>query len=763
MSNNKGFTLVELLVAVSILAILTIIAIPTLRAFQQKNQTTQYANYKKSLQTSGKLYNDSYSDDVFGEAPFGCEKVELKELMNKNVAKDISLKDVSCNISYNNSFVVLRKFGSEYSYKAYLHCEDSKHSVRYSDMNGEFGLCANANKPPRVDVTYKEAQSNKNKNKSVVVSLIDEYGFTANQSFEYGWTKKTTISSLTDADFKKVYNYNNEVKKSTGKEVTLKSKGIVPDVELTGDWRLAIRPKKVQNIVGLSNTEVKLTGPFRFDHTAPACPEVTAVDQNGNIVAPGHSAKEITFKINIKNDEGDFKSYDVEQSFNDGDYEVIGTNQVADSYKPNGDGKYKLKIKPRDYAGNVNNNCVSGAYIKDNKEPDCPTVTAKVNNNSFTKDNWTDASKIDFTFKFTNDTTKWDWYTNSSNGTYTFEDIKFTLHDSSISSSTKTKSITEEGKRSILTAVYDEAGNVNRKCISTFWGIDRCGSVTYKNGTTCSAACGDGTYNRLAYSNYSSKRCPDKDQSSGGTACKIKECPIKPKKPTIKNDYNNTWTNKKYSFTMSTTTDEGSIGSWYWKWDGGNWTEYSSSSGKNKITSQEFQSEHDKDLFVRVCSVHASGVKDKENCTSSDSTRIKIDHTAPSITATAKNTKKSFKTEGCQTSSTCTINYGSNHNGVDLVAVEPKLDDGNPGSGIADWGAQAKYEKGGKGCNWGDGIDYSWTGRSVCESAGSGHVIRCYKVKDTAGNKSAKVCSCATPTVKILSSSDLEKDGYGCW
>jgi len=39
MKNNKGFTLVELLVAVSILAILTMLAIPTLRAFQNSNNT----------------------------------------------------------------------------------------------------------------------------------------------------------------------------------------------------------------------------------------------------------------------------------------------------------------------------------------------------------------------------------------------------------------------------------------------------------------------------------------------------------------------------------------------------------------------------------------------------------------------------------------------------------------------------------------------------------------------------------------------------
>ncbi len=205
-TNSKGFTLVELLVAISILAILTAISIPTLRAFQAKNSKTQYTNYKKSLQTSGKLYNDSYSDDIFGAAPYGCEIIKLKELMNKKVAKDISLKDVSCNIDSNNSFVVMKKYNDEYSYASYLHCEDSNNVTSYDDMKSDFGICSNANKAPRVIVDFKNNTTNDTKDKSVVVTLKDEYGFTTNQSFEYVWTKATTVSAV-DFSGAKLYNY----------------------------------------------------------------------------------------------------------------------------------------------------------------------------------------------------------------------------------------------------------------------------------------------------------------------------------------------------------------------------------------------------------------------------------------------------------------------------------------------------------------------------------------------------------------------------
>ncbi len=54
--------------------------------------------------------------------------------------------------------------------------------------------------------------------------------------------------------------------------------------------------------------------------------------------------------------------------------------------------------------------------------------------------------------------------------------------------------------------------------------MDCCSSVTYKDGTTCTKACGGGTYNRLAYSSYDNSRCSAKDSSSGGSACNTRGC-----------------------------------------------------------------------------------------------------------------------------------------------------------------------------------------------------------------------------------------------
>ncbi len=131
------------------------------------------------------------------------------------------------------------------------------------------------------------------------------------------------------------------------------------------------------------------------------------------------------------------------------------------------------------------------------------------------------------------------------------------------------------------------------------------------------------------------------------------------------------------------------------------------------------------------------------NC---ESKTVKIDRTAPGLSATALNQETNFSKSGCGTSDNCQLFYGNiekKNRGIKLTANNNTgASDHSP---IADWGAQAKYETGGTNCAWGDGIDYKWSGQAVCASPGSGKVKRCYKVKDAAGNQSDRVCTCQGP------------------
>ncbi len=414
--NNKAFTLVELLVAITILAILTLIAIPTIRSFQNNNSKSQFLNYREAVETSGKLYIDSYGYDLFGEAPYGCQIIKLSELVNKKIAKDISLKDASCNINTNNSFIVVRKYNNEYSYNSYLYCEDEKGSERYSNMDEGIGVCENENTGPEVKTSIEENKDKNSKSKSVKVILKDEYGFTANQSFEYVWTTKSNVSSLTDSDFAgaKKYNYNNKSIKTTGTPVELVSKSItMPNFGADEkEYYLAIRPIKVQNIVNLSNTELKLVGPFRYDKKPPECPSVKVLDQDKKDLGSSGAAKSLEYNLTFSGN--DFYNYDLVYNIDGKDQDKI-TNQTATKLTPSSDGKYILKLTIRDYAGNENS-CTIGNYTKDTVKPNCGTTsgasTSWTNNNRKITQRCTDEtsgcakSSYETTYKTTTKTAK---------------------------------------------------------------------------------------------------------------------------------------------------------------------------------------------------------------------------------------------------------------------------------------------------------------------------------------------------------------------
>ncbi len=686
---KRGFTLVELLVAISILAILTILAIPTLRALQSRQSTSQYENYKKSLITSGKLYNDSYSDDIFGEAPYGCSKIVLTELMNKKVAKDIALKNITCNNPTRDSFAIIKKFNNEYAYESYISCENDSGVIQYSDIDELAEQCLLDDGKPYISVTTDTPDTtdmrDTSKKKSVKIHLHDNYGFTANQKIAYAWSTKSSASGVNNYED---YNFNNKAIKTTGKEVVLSSKSITMKSNETNVYYLYVKPVKVQNIINNSITKVERYGPFRFDHEPPACPSISAVDENDKSLAEKTPARGI--KLNLKFSADDFQNYDYQISYDDG---ATWSNTVTkDKSKlqilPQKDGKVKIRVKGRDNANNINSSwCNSKTYYNDNTAPDnmkvigykkknatdvksssgltthnsntllsgwifvqasgatdqfgaityyyvtsgsvgtnatyksgsyynintegtstitfkacdsagncskpvsyisildrtppkCPSVSAKANNKTLATGTWTDAATVNFTFGFSNDTVKWDWYTDSSTNNKKVGGVTY-KYWSTNKPTTTTASISGQGQRSIMTVVYDAAGNPN-DCVSRTYNIDRCeattikwnaygscskkcgtgtksrtgtkystvsghtsykcgkdnaekssancntqtccSSVTYKDGSSCSKKCGGGTKNRLAYSAYDGSRCSSKDKSSGGSKCNTQSC-----------------------------------------------------------------------------------------------------------------------------------------------------------------------------------------------------------------------------------------------
>ncbi len=124
MKNSKGFTLVELLVVMVIIGIVVGLSFPAIRTLQQKNAERKYTTYQNSLKSSAKLYVDSYDEDLFGRKENGCACIKYEELESKKLAKDITVKDISCDTG--NTFVRVNKVGDTYTYDSFIGCKDKK-------------------------------------------------------------------------------------------------------------------------------------------------------------------------------------------------------------------------------------------------------------------------------------------------------------------------------------------------------------------------------------------------------------------------------------------------------------------------------------------------------------------------------------------------------------------------------------------------------------------------------------------------------------
>ena len=117
--NNKGFTMVELLVAMAIMGLLIIMAFPTIRAIQTNNTNTKYEEYGKAVVSAAKLYVDSYGEDLFDSSNNQKKSINLDQLIKKDLIKDIGVSGSTCT---NGSSVNVIKYKDDYTYCLNLIC-----------------------------------------------------------------------------------------------------------------------------------------------------------------------------------------------------------------------------------------------------------------------------------------------------------------------------------------------------------------------------------------------------------------------------------------------------------------------------------------------------------------------------------------------------------------------------------------------------------------------------------------------------------------
>ena len=113
--NNKGFTMVELLVAMAIMGLLIIMAFPTIRAIQTNNTKTKYKEYGTSAISATKIYTDSYAEDLFDDEQDNEFKVVyFDELVRKDLIKDFDMKPNSVMFFIANKIkIIAQKYAGQ--------------------------------------------------------------------------------------------------------------------------------------------------------------------------------------------------------------------------------------------------------------------------------------------------------------------------------------------------------------------------------------------------------------------------------------------------------------------------------------------------------------------------------------------------------------------------------------------------------------------------------------------------------------------------
>lgn len=520
---EKGFTLIELIVAIAIMGVLLIIALPQVSRIQSANKDKKYQTYEKAIVSGSKLYIDSYAKDLFGNNNSGCVRIKYSELKNKNLAKDFGAKSISCG-NDNTTYVEVRKVVDEYKYKINMVCintETKKEVYKTKEITGAENSCSLDPDlaAPIITLSPKDSAGKwyNSKNLAVKIKVSDVSGLNNNTAVTYNWYNKTTGKITAKGN----HNYKNK-KGTENVSYTIPTSKRPQDAG--GKYVLEVTPDDsrgsgVQDALGNKTLTATKAEEYWIDNEAPKF--------SGSISSGDSrfSSKNIWIYLNATDNFTPANSLKVYIS-NTG-YETGGSWRnyttginwtVSGNY--NG-GTRTIYVSIKDLAGNITKRAYTYTVYRE-----CSSV--------MDDGNWYDTgscSKACGGGTKPQEKKKKDQYL----GTYCGKDYKTATCNtmdccSSITyENGKNCTVTCGGgtKNRIAYSAYD-----GRRCPNqdTSSGGERCNvqgccdSVYYKNGTNCTVSCGGGTYNQLAYSNYNHTRCPSKDKSSGGSKCNTKSC-----------------------------------------------------------------------------------------------------------------------------------------------------------------------------------------------------------------------------------------------
>ena len=279
--NNKGFTLIEVLVAITIMGIITVMALPGVQQLQSRNRERKYEKYGESLVSSAKLYVDSNEEDIFGYAVYGCADITFSELEAKALAKDYETNGITCVGNMTNAdlrddtIIHVEKKNNKYIYQPYITCTDKTGKIVYQTPD-VVNRCENVSVGVQGNMTFNiTAASDTERDKwtmtkQINVEIGSDAGLVPNNFSAYCLTKADNPDVCVEGSRQKIIFGNALGVKSVKKTINL--------TDLTGEFYFVLLASEghIEDLAGnqiLKNKRSNFT--IKIDNTPPTITNIT--------------------------------------------------------------------------------------------------------------------------------------------------------------------------------------------------------------------------------------------------------------------------------------------------------------------------------------------------------------------------------------------------------------------------------------------------------------------------------------------------------
>ena len=261
MKNKNGFTLVEVLVTITILGIVTLISLPVISAISGKLNDNKLDTYKGIIESGAKIYTDSHDIDLFGYQKNGCADIYYTTLVSEKVIDELDFSNQ--DVVVDKIFVRVKKINDNYDYEIFLPTDEEIASLDFNLCNGTISDAG-----PTIGFD-PNGNDHYEKNSYTNIQIKDFLGISPNAKIKYQWF----YSDGTPIGTEKNHDFRNSVVDSLNLRVDTPS-------GINGVIKLIVTPVDLSNEAGLETTAASQSHDFKLD-TVPPVVNIDAYQESG--------------------------------------------------------------------------------------------------------------------------------------------------------------------------------------------------------------------------------------------------------------------------------------------------------------------------------------------------------------------------------------------------------------------------------------------------------------------------------------------------